>query len=82
MAHPVVRRVDEAENSRRAEALGPDPAETAPSRRVRRHVAEVLDQLVSWAAAGVQRAYLQMLDLADLDHIALLGAEVLPAVAG
>jgi hypothetical protein len=31
--------------------------------------------------AGAQRVYLQVLDLADLDHIHLLGAEVLPKLA-
>ena len=30
-------------------------------------------------AAGLQRAYLQVLDLADLDHIALVAQEILPA---
>ena len=34
----------------------------------------------TWAGGGVQRCYLQVLDLADLDHLALLGAQVLPAV--
>lgn len=43
-------------------------------------VGEVTDQLGAAADAGVQRMYLQVLDLADLDHVALLGAEVLPAL--
>jgi hypothetical protein len=33
-----------------------------------------------WAAAGVQRSYLQILDLTDLEQIAMLSSEVLPAV--
>ena len=35
--------------------------------------------MARWAAAGVQRAYLQVLDLSDLDHLALVAQEILPA---
>jgi len=35
--------------------------------------------MARWGAAGLQRAYLQVLDLADLDHIALVAQEILPA---
>ena len=34
--------------------------------------------MARWAAAGVQRGYLQVLDLSDLDHIALVAQEILP----
>jgi alkanesulfonate monooxygenase SsuD/methylene tetrahydromethanopterin reductase-like flavin-dependent oxidoreductase (luciferase family) len=43
-------------------------------------VAEVTDKLGRWAEAGVERIYLQVLDLADLDHVALVGEQVLPAL--
>jgi F420-dependent oxidoreductase-like protein len=43
--------------------------------------AEIVDKLGRFAAIGTGRVYLQVLDLADLDHLALLGAEVLPRVA-
>ena len=43
-------------------------------------VDQVRDTLVEYAAAGVQRAYLQILALSDLDHIALIAREILPAV--
>jgi len=43
---------------------------------------EVVDQLGRFASIGVSRAYLQVLDVADFDHLALLGEEVLPRVAG
>jgi len=43
---------------------------------------EVVDKLGRFASIGASRAYLQVLDLADLDHLALLGEEVLPRVAG
>ena len=38
------------------------------------------DDVVLATKAGVQRAYLQVLDLSDLEHIALIGSEILPAV--
>ncbi len=41
--------------------------------------AEVVAKLERFAAIGTGRVYLQVLDLADLEHLALLGAEVLPA---
>lgn len=39
--------------------------------------AEVLDRLGQWQEAGAEAAYLQILDLSDLDHLELLAAEVL-----
>ena len=42
---------------------------------------EIVDKLGRFAAIGTERTYLQVLDLADLDHVALLGEEVLPRVA-
>ena len=70
---------DEAGLRRRAEAIG-RPIDALRARGITGTPAEVVDQLGRWAEAGTQRCYLQVLDLADLDHIALLGAEVLPAV--
>lgn len=43
---------------------------------------EVVAKLGRFAAVGCSRAYLQVLDLADLDHLALVGEQVLPRVAG
>jgi len=40
--------------------------------------AEVLETLAGFAEAGAERVYLQVLDLADLDHVSLLGEQVLP----
>ena len=42
---------------------------------------EITAKLATFAAAGASRAYLQVLDLDDLDHLALLGEEVLPHCA-
>jgi F420-dependent oxidoreductase-like protein len=68
---------DEAEFTKRAAAIGREPAE------LREHgiagtVTEVVDRLKALEAAGVQRVYLQILDLADLDHLDLIAREVRP----
>jgi len=39
--------------------------------------AEVLDRIAAYAEAGVDRVYLQLLDVDDLDHIHLIGERVL-----
>jgi alkanesulfonate monooxygenase SsuD/methylene tetrahydromethanopterin reductase-like flavin-dependent oxidoreductase (luciferase family) len=41
------------------------------------HPAQILDKIADYAEAGVNRIYLQVLDLDDLDHVRLLGDEVL-----
>jgi hypothetical protein len=38
----------------------------------------VVETLGRYAGAGAERAYLQVLDLADLDHLDLIAAEVAP----
>lgn len=43
---------------------------------------ELLDKLGAYAAAGAQRFYLQVLDIADHDHVRLLAEEVLPSAPG
>jgi F420-dependent oxidoreductase-like protein len=68
---------DEAEFTRRAAAIGREPAE------LREHgiagtVAEAVDRLKALEADGVQRVYLQVLDLVDLDHLDLVAREVRP----
>ncbi|HYF47321.1 MAG TPA: LLM class F420-dependent oxidoreductase [Acidimicrobiales bacterium] len=72
---------DDAEFRRRAEAIGRDPDDLREN-AAGGTVAQVRDTLGRWAEAGAERVYLQVLDLDDLDHIRLLGAEVLPAVRG
>ena len=42
---------------------------------------EVVERLQQFAGVGAQSIYLQVLDLNDLDHIALLAEEVLPRVS-
>ncbi|MHB8670574.1 MAG: LLM class F420-dependent oxidoreductase [Acidimicrobiales bacterium] len=68
---------NEAEVTRRAAAIGRDPAELRTNGAAG-SPAEVLERLGAFRDAGASRAYLQVLDLDDLDHIGLIAAEVLP----
>ncbi|MDT0349913.1 LLM class F420-dependent oxidoreductase [Pseudonocardia charpentierae] len=69
---------DDAEVARRAEALGKKVDELNPF-DLTGTVAQVVDQLGTWRErTGLSRFYLQILDLADLDHLELIAAEVAP----
>ena len=68
---------DEEEVRRRAKAIGQDPAELR-ARGLAGTPDEVLDTLGRYAAMGTERVYLQLMDLADLDHLGLVAADVLP----
>jgi F420-dependent oxidoreductase-like protein len=70
---------DEAEVQRRAKAIGQDPA-VLRANAAGGTVSEVVDRLGELAAAGAERAYLQVLDLHDLDHLRLVAEEVAPAL--
>jgi F420-dependent oxidoreductase-like protein len=70
---------DEAEIARRAESIGREVAE------LREHglagtPAEVVDKIGTFAGIGATRMYLQVLDLADLEHLELIASEVMPHV--
>jgi len=43
---------------------------------------EITERLGQYAHAGVSRVYLQLLDLEDLEQVALIGAELAPGVSG
>ena len=81
-AHPTCIGATEAEYQRRAAAIGHDPATLRQASPFAGTVTEVVDTMRIWAEAGIQRAYLQVLDLHDLDHIALISADVMPHVQG
>ncbi|MFF3856541.1 LLM class F420-dependent oxidoreductase [Micromonospora sp. NPDC002575] len=68
---------DEAEVRRRAEAIGREPAELREN-GLAGTPAEVVDRIGRYAETGSGRIYLQVLDLADLDHVELVAAEVMP----
>jgi alkanesulfonate monooxygenase len=70
----------ETEVERRAAAIGRAPDELRQNGAAGT-VDEVVAKLARYVDAGAQRLYLQVLDLDDLDHIALAGAELIPALA-
>lgn len=76
----VVCGADENEIARRAAAIGREVDE------LRRNGLcgtpdEVVERIEQWRGHGAERIYLQILDLADLDHLDLVGESVLPQVA-
>jgi F420-dependent oxidoreductase-like protein len=71
---------DEAEVERRAAAIGREAAELREN-GIAGTPQEAIDKLAAYAEAGAERVYLQFLDLADLDHLRLVAAEVMPHVA-
>jgi F420-dependent oxidoreductase-like protein len=75
----AVMGADEAEFQRRAEAIGQDP-EGLRTGQLGGTPDQIRDRLGQWADAGTQRVYLQVLDLRDLDHIALLSEELVGKV--
>jgi alkanesulfonate monooxygenase SsuD/methylene tetrahydromethanopterin reductase-like flavin-dependent oxidoreductase (luciferase family) len=68
---------DEATLRRRADAIGRDLDELR-SNGLAGSPAEVVDKIAGFEAAGAERIYLQVLDLADLDHLADVAEGVLP----
>jgi alkanesulfonate monooxygenase SsuD/methylene tetrahydromethanopterin reductase-like flavin-dependent oxidoreductase (luciferase family) len=72
---------DQAELARRLTAIGQQEADLR-QRGACGTPAEVAERLGQWAEAGAEVAYLQILDLTDLDHLRLIAREVLPMVRG
>ena len=66
---------DEAEFTRRAAAIGREPAELR-EHGVAGTVSEAVDRLGLLAEHGATRVYLQALDMSDLDHLDLVAREV------
>ena len=72
---------DDAEVERRAMTLGREAADLRAN-GLAGTVAEVVDRIGQWREkTGVTRLYLQLMDMADLDQIELVGAEVAPQLA-
>jgi F420-dependent oxidoreductase-like protein len=69
---------DDAEVARRAMTIGKDAADLRAD-GLAGTVAEVVDRLGQWREkTGITRIYLQLMDLADLDQVELIAAEVAP----
>ncbi|UDY36030.1 LLM class F420-dependent oxidoreductase [Dermatobacter hominis] len=71
---------DEAQVARRAKAIGREVDELREN-GLAGTPDEVVATLEEFSAAGITRAYLQVLDLDDLDHLALVAERVLPAAS-
>jgi F420-dependent oxidoreductase-like protein len=69
----------EAEVRRRAEAIGRQPDELRTNGAAGTPE-EVVATLQRWSEAGATRVYLQVLDLSDLEHLALIASAVKPFV--
>ncbi len=69
---------DDAEIARRAAAIGREVDEMRGNSPTVGTPAEIVDKLAPFVAAGVERIYLQVLDMADLDHIDFFSREVIP----
>jgi F420-dependent oxidoreductase-like protein len=71
---------DDAEVRRRADRVGVDPGERAANGLVGTPN-QVAERIGAYAEAGATRVYLQIWDLADLDHVELVAAEVKPRLS-
>ena len=72
---------DEAEVARRADAIGRRPDELRAN-GIAGTPGEVVDKIGTFGErAGMQRVYLQVLDLSDLDHLELVASEVASQLA-
>ena len=69
---------DDAEIARRAAAIGREVDEMRGNSPTVGTPDEIVDKLAPFVAAGVERVYLQVLDMSDLDHIAFFADEVIP----
>ena len=67
---------DNAEVSRRADAIRRDVDELRSNSPLAGTPNEIVDALGAFADIGVQRVYLQLLDLSDLEHLRLFADEV------
>ncbi len=79
VAQTVCCGKDEAEFRRRAAAIGQEP-DTMRETGVAGTPGEVAAKIAEFAEIGAERVYLQVLDLGDLDHLALIASDVAPQV--
>ena len=79
VAQTVCCGKDEAEFRRRAAAIGRQP-ETFREAGIGGTPGQVAAKIAEFAEIGAERVYLQVLDLGDLDHLALIASDVAPQV--
>ena len=71
---------DDAEIARRAAAIGREVDELRSNSPLVGTPDEIATKLSAYTDAGVQRVYLQLLDLSDLDHLEFFANQVIPAL--
>ena len=69
---------DDAEITRRAAAIGREVDELRTNSPAVGTPAEIVDKLGAFIEAGVQRIYLQLLDMSDLEHVDFFADQVVP----
>lgn len=79
VAQTVCCGKDDAEIRRRADAIGREVDELRAN-GLCGTPEEVVERIRTFAEAGADRIYLQVLDLSDLDHLELIAAAVAPAL--
>jgi F420-dependent oxidoreductase-like protein len=67
---------DEAEIAKRAAAIGREVEELQSNSPLAGTPAQIVDQLGAYAGIGLQRVYLQLLDMSDLDQLQFFADEV------
>jgi alkanesulfonate monooxygenase SsuD/methylene tetrahydromethanopterin reductase-like flavin-dependent oxidoreductase (luciferase family) len=78
--HQVICGATRAEAQERLARLGP-PGERMLANGVVGTPSDIVDELQRLAEDGCEIVYLHIFDIDDLDHIALIGSEVVPQVA-
>jgi F420-dependent oxidoreductase-like protein len=81
VAQIAVVGADEAEFRRRAAGVGREPDELRLN-GLAGTTSEVVDKLGALHEQGVDRVYLQIMDLHDLDHLDFIAREVVPQLSG
>lgn len=71
---------DDAEIARRAAAIGREVDEMRSNSPTVGTPAEVVDKLGPFLEAGVERVYLQVLDMSDLEHVEFFAEAVIPQI--
>ena len=79
VAQTVCCGKDEAEFRRRAAAIGREP-DSMRETGMAGTPGEVAAKIAEFAEIGAEQVYLQVLDLGDLDHLALIASDVAPQV--
>jgi F420-dependent oxidoreductase-like protein len=69
---------DDAEIARRASAIGREVDELRSNSPAVGTPAQIADRLGNVQKLGIERIYLQLLDMADLDHVSFFATEVIP----